>query len=88
MVLYPIIGDLRGFEFALGIVFSVPAALVLGLLVGLIAWMYSERASSSGASALARGLASLPGWSAPRFRGWCGTPGITRRMPLITPMFP
>ena len=42
MVLYPIIGDLRGFEFALGIVFSVPAALVLGLLVGLIAWMYSE----------------------------------------------
>ena len=29
--------DTRGLEFALGIVFSVPVALVLGLLVGLVA---------------------------------------------------
>ena len=43
MVLYPIIGDLRGFEFALGVVFSVPAALVLGLLAGLIAWAVLQR---------------------------------------------
>ena len=43
MVLYPIIGYLRGFEFALAIVFSVPAALALGLLVGLIAWAMPQR---------------------------------------------
>ena len=29
--------DTSGVEFALGIVFSVPVALVLGLLVGLVA---------------------------------------------------
>ena len=45
MVLYPIIGDPRGLEFALGIVFSVPAALVLGLLAGLIAWAVPQRPS-------------------------------------------
>ena len=47
MILYPIIGDLRGFEFALGIVFSVPAALVLGLLAGLIAWAVPQCPSLS-----------------------------------------
>ena len=57
MVLYPIIGYLRGFEFALGIVFSVPAALVLGLLAGLIAWAVPQRPSFSRALALARDMA-------------------------------
>ena len=32
--------DTRGLEFALGIVFSLPAALVLGLLASLIAWAW------------------------------------------------
>ena len=57
MVLYPIIGDLRGFEFALGVVFSVPAALVMGLLAGLIAWAVPQRPSFSRALALARDMA-------------------------------
>ena len=62
--------DTRGLEFALGIVFSVPVALALGLLVGLVAWgLFPSDPLCSGASGLARGLASLPGWSAPRFRG-------------------
>ena len=33
--------DTRGLEFALGIVFSLPAALVLGLLASLIAWAWA-----------------------------------------------
>ena len=37
--------DIKGLEFALGIVFSVPVALVLGLLVGLIAWAVPRRPS-------------------------------------------
>ena len=37
--------DTRGLEFALGIVFSVPVALVLGLLVGLVAWAVPRRPS-------------------------------------------
>ena len=61
MVLYPIIGDLRGFEFALGIVFSVPVALVLGLLVGLIAWMCSERASFLWSISVGAGLGIAAG---------------------------
>ena len=80
--------DTRGVEFALGIAFSVPVALVLGLLVGLIAWLFSSDPLCSGASGLARGLASLPGWSAPWFRGWWRTPMIARGMPLITSLFP
>ncbi len=61
MVLYPIIGDLRGFEFALGIVFSVPAALVLGLLVGLIAWLCSELASFLWSISVGAGLGIAAG---------------------------
>ena len=61
MVLYPIIGDLRGFEFALGIVFSVPVALVLGLLVGLIAWMYSGRVSFLWSISVGAGLGIAAG---------------------------
>ena len=61
MVLYPIIGDLRGFEFALGIVFSVPVALVLGLLVGLIAWAVPRRPSLLGSIGAGAGLGIAAG---------------------------
>ena len=37
--------DTRGLEFALYVVFSVPAALVLGLLASLMAWAIPYRAS-------------------------------------------
>ena len=42
---YLIIGDLLGYELGLGVVFSVPAALVLGLLAGLIAWAVPRQVS-------------------------------------------
>ena len=48
--------DTRGLEIALGIVFSVPVALALGLLVGLIAWMYSGLASSLWSISVGAGL--------------------------------
>lgn len=37
--------DTRGLEFALYVVFSVPAALVLGLMASLIAWAIPPRTS-------------------------------------------
>ena len=61
MVLYPTIGDLRGLEFALGIVFSVPAALVLGLLVGLIAWAVPQRPSFLQSIGIGAGLGIAAG---------------------------
>ena len=53
--------DTRGLEFALGIVFSVPVALVLGLLVGLIAWLYSELASFLWSISVGAGLGIAAG---------------------------
>ena len=61
MVLYPIIDDLRGLEFALGIVFSVPVALVLGLLASLNAWAVPPHPSFLRSIAVGAGLGIVVG---------------------------
>ena len=53
--------DTRGLEFALGIVFSVPIALVLGLLVGLVAWAVPRRPSLRRSIGVGAGLGIAAG---------------------------
>ena len=53
--------DTSGVEFVLGIAFSVPVALVLGLLVGLVAWAVPRRPSLLGSIGAGAGLGIAAG---------------------------